>query len=282
MTNVGLFGHAKTLANIAMDHIRSSLDSEKTWSDYMLQLSLPEIYKDRYQRINPVLLEDPPALDDVNCMKSLQNTIRTSMKGDVSITRAAHRLIATGFYFEKTTPVDALPDGTFGCTGVIRCRAQRATLREFGRFLSNSHERSSCPYFIIRERNRPQDAEQVLITQDIIIDLVLRSHWRMDPIHIKVSNMIALTEIVLCIKRNDEFPISGFPRSLQQEDARSSNRQAPITNERWRNRTPSQQRRRKKWTQSVGDLFVPRGLTRVKSLSSYFKADYLVLQVCDK
>ena len=119
MMNIGLFGHAKSLASIAMDHIRSSLDSEKTWTDYKLQLSLPELYKDRYQRINPVLLEDPPALDDVPRMKRLQHIVRKQMKGDISISRAAHRLMATSFYFEKIMPIDTMPDGTLRCTGMF-------------------------------------------------------------------------------------------------------------------------------------------------------------------
>jgi len=119
IVNIGIFGHAKTLASIAMDHIRSSLDSEKTWSDYMLQLGLPKEYKTRYQRINPLILEDPPALDDVNRMKGLQSTVRKQMTNDPAIINAAHRLLATSFYFEKTSPIIALPNGTLLCTGEL-------------------------------------------------------------------------------------------------------------------------------------------------------------------
>jgi hypothetical protein len=119
MVNIGIFGHAKTLASIAMDHIRSSLDSEKTWSDYILQLNLPKEHKSRYQRINPLILEDPPALDDVNRMDSLQNTIRKQMTHDPAIINAACRLLATSFYFDKTSPTIALPNGTLLCTGEL-------------------------------------------------------------------------------------------------------------------------------------------------------------------
>jgi predicted acylesterase/phospholipase RssA len=119
MINIGIFGHAKTLASIAMDHIRSSLDSEKTWSDYMLQLGLPKEYKSRYQRINPLILEDPPALDDVNRMKALQSTVRKQMTNDPAIINAAYRLLGTSFYFEKTSPIIALPNGTLRCTGEL-------------------------------------------------------------------------------------------------------------------------------------------------------------------
>jgi hypothetical protein len=115
--SIGLFGHAKDMANIAMDHIRSSLDSEKAWTDYILRL--PENQKPRYQRINPELSEDPPALDDVYEMQSLQETIRAQMTGHPNIANAAHQLVATTFYVEKTTSVKAGSDGTFECSGMI-------------------------------------------------------------------------------------------------------------------------------------------------------------------
>jgi predicted acylesterase/phospholipase RssA len=222
MVNVGIFGHAKSLASIAMDHIRSSLDSEKTYQDFILQIGLPKEYSDRYQRINPLILEDPPALDDVHRMKDLQSTVRKQMTNDTAIISAAYRLLATSFYFEKISPIIPQANGSLLCTGMIRCRLPRATFADLGRFLGTSHERSEGPYFVIRERNRPQDAQQIFITPETLTNLIFKRKWHMNSIHITVSNPIALTEIVLCIKKNEEFPISGFPRTLQEEDLRSS------------------------------------------------------------
>lgn len=115
--SLGLFGQSKTSASAAMDQIRSSLAGDKTWKDFMEELGLPESEKHRYHRINPEILEDLPAVDDVNQIKSLQNTIRKHMAGDLAIIRAALRLLATSFYFEKTMPVSRLPDGSFLFTG---------------------------------------------------------------------------------------------------------------------------------------------------------------------
>ena len=119
MINLGIFGHAKSLASMALDHIRSSLDSEKTWSDYKLQLNLPKDDRCRYQRINPLILEDPPALDDVDRMEALRSTVRKQMTHDPAITNAAYRLFATSFYFEKISPIIVLPNGTARCTGEL-------------------------------------------------------------------------------------------------------------------------------------------------------------------
>ncbi|TVY16534.1 Phospholipase A I [Lachnellula arida] len=267
MVNIGLFNHAKGLATIAMDHIKSSLDSEKTWTDYIQQLSLPQMYKDRYQRLNPELFEDPPALDDVNCMNNLRAKTRKYMIGDTGLNRVAHRLLATSFYFEKLGPLDNLSDGSVRCTGVIRCRLPRHALLEFGNFLNSSHERSQGPYFIVRERDNPQQAEQLPIDKKLISDLMIKLKWRMPCIHFKLSSTLAVMEIVLCIRKNEELHISGFPRRLQQENLRSNSKVY-----RWRNRTASQNKRRKKRA-----LPVPHNkFHRVNSLSSYSTSDYLV------
>lgn len=47
MESKGLFGYTKTLASIALDHVKSSLDSEKTWTNHMQQLNLQSMFKDR-------------------------------------------------------------------------------------------------------------------------------------------------------------------------------------------------------------------------------------------
>jgi len=237
-SSFGLFSHAKGLATLAMDHIKSSLDSEKTWTDYYQQLNLPPMYRDRYQRLNPILSEDPPALDDVACMNSLQMKTRKYMQDDTALNRAAHRLLATSFYFEKTMPIDNLPDGTLQCTGMfcnnppefvflqdpgtIRCRLPRHALSELGNFLANAHERSQGPYFITRDKDRPQSAEQHPIDQKTISNLIHKCQWRFPTLRLNISSTLAFMEIVLCLWKNEELPISGFPKRLQQENFRTS------------------------------------------------------------
>lgn len=103
---------------------------------------------------------------------------------------------------------------------MIRCRLPKHALRELGLFLTDAHERSQGPYFIVRgDRNQSQEAKQIMITDDMIQNL-FKSQWRTGIIRIKIPSMLVLTEIVLCIRRDEEFPISGFPRSIPQENAR--------------------------------------------------------------
>lgn len=111
-------GQVKNLLRIAMDTLASSLDSEKTWVDYIEVLNPPSQHRHRYVRLNPKLLEyDPPALDDVEKMLGLQSLTRTMMQKDARIERVAHQLIATSFYFERTGPLEVLEGEEFEIKG---------------------------------------------------------------------------------------------------------------------------------------------------------------------
>jgi hypothetical protein len=117
---LGGLNHAKALVKIAMDHISSSLDSEKAWHDYMEVLNQPNCYRHRYIRLNPMLIEDPPALDEVNRIDYLQSLTRSTMMEDKAIHRTALRLIATSFYFEKTGQMESPSGHGYEIKGAFR------------------------------------------------------------------------------------------------------------------------------------------------------------------
>jgi len=210
----------------------------------------------------------------VSRMKALQRTIRKQMRNDIAVDHAAYRLLATSFYFERTSPIKALNNGNLLCTGMIKCRLPRSALGEFGRVLGTAHQRTEGPYFIIREQNRSQDAQQVIINPGTLSKLMFNQIWQLKPLEIVLSSPVAITEIVLCLKKNDEFPISGFPRTLQDKDVRSMGiRRRPSTADQcWRNRTASQHNRRKKWTEPI----LPNTYDSSRLLSSYSRPNYLV------
>jgi hypothetical protein len=113
----GVFAHGKSLVKIAIDHIASSLDSEKTWHDYVSMLPVSSGHRSRYIRVNPALPEDPPRLDEVSSLKHLQDIVRDQMSGNLLINRIARQLVATSFYFEKSEPIKFEPDGSPQCQG---------------------------------------------------------------------------------------------------------------------------------------------------------------------
>lgn len=79
---------------IAIDHIASTLDSEKTWRSYMDVLHPPPSQRARYVRINPQIKEDPPSMDEVHRLPHIQEVVREILSTDVSIQNVELRLIA--------------------------------------------------------------------------------------------------------------------------------------------------------------------------------------------
>lgn len=116
--HLGVLNHAKQLIKIAIDHISSTLDSEKTWKDYIDVLNPQSADEDRYVRLNPQLSGDPPALDEVYSIEGLQAEVRQLMraKGD-TIKRVARQLIATSFYFEISGRTGETSDSGMSCRG---------------------------------------------------------------------------------------------------------------------------------------------------------------------
>ena len=96
-------------------------------------------YRDRYIRINPPLSEDPPNLDDVDCMQCLQELVRGQLRRDDRIHQVALQLVATCFYFEKMAPVEKLSENTYQCKGPTptHCNRKDADLNFQDRFCAD-------------------------------------------------------------------------------------------------------------------------------------------------
>lgn len=126
----GVFSHGKALYKIAKNHVALSLDSEMAWENYMNVLQPLPIYRSRYVRLNPRLMEDPPALDEVSRMKYIQELTRERFRDDDRIRTVALKLIASSFYFEKSTPAESKEDHVFQCKGLYHfseCRSRALT-----------------------------------------------------------------------------------------------------------------------------------------------------------
>ena len=103
---LGVPSHLSSLLKIAQDHIAASLDSEKTWESYVGTVANKREDRKRFARINPNLLDAPPALDDVAAMKKLQAEVGGWVKDNVQIKNVALQLVATMFYFQVTEVID--------------------------------------------------------------------------------------------------------------------------------------------------------------------------------
>lgn len=130
---LGVLSHGKALYRIAVDHIASTLDSEKAWHSYMSVLQPPSNHSAKYIRLNPQLDEDPPRLDEVERMMYIQEVVREMSGSDNRIQKVALRLIASSFYFENSRSVELVPDGTVQIRGMCCTHPIGHTLRVFCR-----------------------------------------------------------------------------------------------------------------------------------------------------
>lgn len=250
---LGIASNIKALWRIAVDHIESSLNSEAAWRTYMEVLEPADDERYRFQRFNVELDDGPPKLDDVDSMNELEEHARQQWSGKQRIHQVAYHLIATCFFFEKTR-VEPLGDGSFECTGSvvipfqigylshdadvwqnhlsgsIQCRFTPGTsnIRYLGEFLRDRQYYQHNLYFVVRERYRELEARQVLMGQTVIEEMIRNGRFSMGQVKFNISGQLSITEILLSIGRSADFPISGFPRTLQQEDAPRSKSLLPL------------------------------------------------------
>lgn len=115
----GIGPNFKALYRIAVDHIESSLDSERAWHNYLELISPHPDQQCPYRRLNIDLEHSPPKLDDVGSLEELQDLAKRHWVRDEGIASTARRLIASCFYFEKSK-LKPLDDELVSCTGLAR------------------------------------------------------------------------------------------------------------------------------------------------------------------
>lgn len=98
----GIVAHFKFLAKMASDHLHTSLDSQRTWDEFLSVRGPSRQDSARYVRLNPELDVHPPKLDEVDQLEYLEDLTRFHMGGSHQIQTLARQLVATCFYFEAT------------------------------------------------------------------------------------------------------------------------------------------------------------------------------------
>jgi hypothetical protein len=100
---------------------------------------------------------------------------------------------------------------------MIRCRLPKSAMAAFGRVLHTFAQ--TRLRFIVRDRSAPQISQMMFMPHDAVSDLMYKSQWRMGLVEIKMPSLTNVTEFVLVLRNGEEFPISGFPRRLQEDDS---------------------------------------------------------------
>lgn len=219
---------------ILKNRVENILDAEISWHEFMSDVDARE-HEDarkRYWRVNPNLMEDPPALDDVQKLPLLRRRMHQIMKyadfqeqtGEI-----ARRLVASSFYLEMPTslPQDfhtSLRGRLFSFydkTELIReaeiqCKFPSASqeLRHLGEYFKNMTTLNFQPYFIIGEKGSSSEPIKIIITQQLIQGMMMNASFEVGPVSIPISTESAISTISLSIVDGEELSISGFPRAL--------------------------------------------------------------------
>ncbi|MCJ1346914.1 hypothetical protein MMC31_005134 [Peltigera leucophlebia] len=207
------------IIKILKNRVENILDAEVSWLEFMSNVDgrEHEDARKRYWRVNPNLMEDPPALDDVQKLPLLRRRMHQIMKyadfqkqtGEI-----ARRLVASSFYLEISTssPQDF---ETFFCAE-IQCKFPSASqeLRHLGEYFKNMTTLNFQPYFIIEEKGSTSEPIKVIITQQLIQGMMMNASFDIGPVSIPISTESAISTISLSIVDGEELSISGFPRAL--------------------------------------------------------------------
>jgi predicted acylesterase/phospholipase RssA len=232
-SRVGMFSGAKQVAKIAVDHVQSTLNSERTWRIFHQRAAAR--MKERYIRLNVELDKDPPKHDDVNAMSWLPDFVKSKYQMRWSeIKSIADRLLATLFYLELTPDgASENEDRSLTLKGAIVCRFAPGSqeLRALGNLFRkrsidayNTHHADHNPCFKITERHKEEEAQQLVIGGHVVDKMIRDAHFSVGQVQISLSNKMAEVEIAICFadqpSKHVFYPISGFPRCLLEETSR--------------------------------------------------------------
>ncbi|KAF8847153.1 hypothetical protein BDZ45DRAFT_811773 [Acephala macrosclerotiorum] len=232
------FGRWHQLFNVIHGRMESILDAEMTWEEFVGITADVKTKENeyRYIRINPNIGYEPPDIDDVEALQSLQDATTESLSQEMPVIRnLARLLVASSFYLDLKSP-PGLGEAGLKCTGRILCRLEN-NLRALGDYFMRQQRGDFQPYFEIFEDNYHAPKQQLYITSEIINRMVQKAVFQMDNFDIILSSRTARLHIVIFLvppgsrvgsEEPLSCPISGFPRILAPEP--SSAWSPPIIN----------------------------------------------------
>ncbi|KAM5355310.1 hypothetical protein ACJ41O_001956 [Fusarium nematophilum] len=237
----------RTASSIDFDN---QLNCEEIWRRYHDRaVALDQLSRawdsGRNMRINVDFEGARPSLDDVKEVPNIERHTISTMKHNPEIYEAAHRLVASCFYFEKTgSDSQNRGAGQYKCVGNIRCRFDEGSndLQGLGRILRDYiHGTHSMPFFFLEENFASRDhvRHEVPIPPETIETMCHLGIFQL-PTNLEIdgSSQSSLTRLSLCLQQEGYrhhhnrslfqgsigplFSLSGFPRELFAPEALSS------------------------------------------------------------
>ena len=97
----------------------SSFDGQKIWDELMNHVDKKN--QEDYIRLNVFLLKNLPALDNIDCMDELRESVHVPQSIQ-DCRKTLYALLVSAFYFELYNAPRFLREGRYHCHGTIRCR----------------------------------------------------------------------------------------------------------------------------------------------------------------
>ncbi|KAK9426461.1 hypothetical protein SUNI508_02902 [Seiridium unicorne] len=216
-------------------------NNDKIWDRFIRSKSLPRSFisheeiRQRYIRINPALDMKIPKLDAARKVYELEREAREVLQSNLGlVVEAAHRLVASSFFFEKT-PGSVKQTALYGyeCSGTIHCRFRTGSdeMKALGEFLRSTLRGEFEPYFLLEEEVPRSAPIRVPLHEAAVDDMCHRGVFEVEALYVQVQRELATTRVSLCLQSEAYpsgvtiLPISGFPRQLISED--SAQRKVP-------------------------------------------------------
>ncbi|KAI1371265.1 FabD/lysophospholipase-like protein [Hypoxylon crocopeplum] len=213
------------------DKLNDQRVCDRTWNRFMASSAMKdEATRRRYMRICPELLVKLPKFDDLQRIDAVEEEAAYVLRQNhQDVVEAAHRLVASTFFFEKDAGSVKQSASGFTCTGTIFCRFRLSSpeLKALGWFLVSRLDGEFEPYFLLEvreEEGAPWPPRQIILTNSVLQDMHLQGNFHLDPVRINAATENAKISISLCLQTCaypsgvTVLPISGFPRQLMTED----------------------------------------------------------------
>jgi patatin-like phospholipase/acyl hydrolase len=217
---------ASQVLRVLTNRIGNILNAEKAWDDFLEHVEQqPNHDKRRYIRINPDLRKEPPKLDAKGEVQGLHHKtkqiLQKSENQDI-IRDVAMRLIASSFYFVKTSKTTLSPGIVHTFTGKICCRFENGSrkLRRMGEFLRHQQRPTSQPFFEIENQDCGVIVQKIEISTVLVASMINKSAFVLETCKIELPTPSASIAITLSLRNSrgsySRYPISGFPRTLPE------------------------------------------------------------------
>ncbi|KAH9898942.1 hypothetical protein F4778DRAFT_178322 [Xylariomycetidae sp. FL2044] len=213
--------------------INDQRQGERIWHRFMSGVDAPRgaTSRRRYMRISPEFVSKLPKFDEVQKIDEISREAEEVLRqNSAEMTEAAHRLIASTFFFEKDPGSTKQHRGGYTCTGSIFCRFRPASpeLKALGWFLISRLVGEFEPYFLFEARDPGSTPRQIVLSDMVLQDMHLQGSFHLDPIRITAAQESSEIRISMCLGAGGHgppypsgvtvLPISGFPRRLMAED----------------------------------------------------------------